>query len=71
MGGTVSFTWSENGFEAVLKANRATETNVKLPKLFDSYTIEINGANTRVCHKSELYKMVVKAGVVVTVKACL
>jgi len=69
MGGAVSFTWSEASFEAEFTANRDTETNVKLPKLFDRYTIKINGTNPKVYDKSELFKMVVKVGDVVTIKA--
>jgi len=69
MGGTISFAWSEDTFEATFKANRDVETNVKLPKLFNGYTIDINGTYLKVCHKNELYKMIVKAGDVVTIKA--
>lgn len=69
MGGTVSFSWSEAGFEATFNVNRDTETIVKLPKLFNSYIIEVNRFEQKVYDKNELYKMVVKAGDVVKIKA--
>jgi len=62
MGGTVDFAWSEEGFEAVFIADRDFSTNVKLPGLFDRYSIKVNNTKSEIFNKNELYCMAVKAG---------
>lgn len=68
MGGTVDFEWCEGSFEATFIANRDTVTKVKLPGLFNNYSIKVNDTEPKLYNKNELYRMVVKAGDVVKIK---
>lgn len=69
MGGTLSFTWSEESFEVIFKINRETKTSVKLPGLFSNYTVNINENAGTLWDQKDLYQLVVKPGDVVTIKS--